>query len=63
MKTAALKTPKMLTPYGQARFLALITKVGDGKGVPPPAPAPFPIVSSQGGLGRTVIRRRALAQA
>ncbi len=65
MNTSGLKVTKMLAPYGQASFLKLITKVGNVKGVPPapppPAPAPAPAVISQDGLGRTVIRRKALA--
>lgn len=67
---ARLQAPCMLTPYGQARFVHLGTKVGDGKllvdaGFTAPAGPELqgPPIGAPQGSGRTVIRRKAQAQA
>ena len=67
MNTSGLKVTKMLAPYGKASFLKLITKVGDPK-FTAPVRADFqgpPTRYSEGvvAIGRTVVRRKAAAQA
>jgi hypothetical protein len=68
MNTSGLKVTKMLAPYGQASFLKLITKVGVDPKFTAPARVDFqgpPTRYSEGvvALGRTVVRRKAAAQA